>query len=464
MQPTVFGLVHHVPRKPFTLLFKNCSMASAPTSTKNETQTTRQVRSIGFSKSGSSGVLASSSGQQTNQPLATTPAAASSRAPIGPRKRPKGRLFIGCLLLSVISGLGYIFWNEFVRYAAYGSIEARVVSVAAPWTGIIEAIEVEDGQYVRQDQLLAKIDSAELKIRLAKLEDDIRLAEATLATRNSELETRRREVAIDRLRSQSEFDQLQSQLHTERAKLAELSAQNQAISKLEYNGVVADVEASQSHAALLGQQRKVQALEQAMARYASGLESLPTTLPGEEHLLLDQQRIESLMDERRKLLDYQRLGEIRSPVSGRIIRSDRNQGEFIELSTELFQIVKEGSLRAVLYVPQSQAEMYPPQRSVKLLIPPSSAPVQFLVERIDDQAIAPPNNLSRYFRKDEKVIAVITRPSDSTLDLSTPGRQLWLGAEVRLPHSLKLLAPSQTIVTTAQSIQRFSTIVRSSLP
>lgn len=406
------------------------TMASAPTTSKPENSAKGRVRSVGFPRSSEAFVSAPGDGKQNAQVQPPTQLRPT------PRKRSKGRLFISMILLSVFGSLGYILWNELVRYQAYGTMEGRVVPVAVPWSGIIEAVHVQDGQYVTEGQLLAVIDSAELQIRMAKLEDDIRLAQAALTTRESELQSRQHELAIDRLRSQSEYDQLLSQLHSERAKLAELKAQNQAISQLEYKGVVPNVEVSQSSSAFQGQQLRVQSLEQAIERYQVGLDALDKRIEDNQGIASDQSRLNNLIDERQRLIQYQLLGEIRSPVNGRILRVGHWKGEFVELSTELFEVLQADSLRAVLYVKQSQAADYRAGQSLQMLVPPNDQDCPFTVERIDDETTTPPLNLARYFRKDEKLVKVIAKPSGGDFSDTQAAKPVWIGAEVRLPYRL----------------------------
>ncbi|MFO0941112.1 MAG: HlyD family efflux transporter periplasmic adaptor subunit [Pirellulales bacterium] len=417
-------------------------MATSSPTLKPESSNNARVRSVGFPRSSQS--APANSGASATQRAA----APNLHARPTPQKRAKGRFFIATILLSVIASLSYVLWNELVRYAAYGTIEGRIIPVACPWTGFIEQVLVEDGQQVARGQLVAKINSAELRIRLAKLNDDIRLAEAALETRKSELQSRQRELEIERLRSQAEFDQLHSQLHSERAKLAELKVHNQAITQLEYRGVIPNVEASQSSSAYEGQLQRVRTLEQAIARYKDGLENLGAS-PSSMVQTADASKLETLIDERERLIKYQLLGEIRAPIDGRICQVSHWAGEFVEQAEPLFEILEQGSLRAVLYVQQSSADDYAPQQSIDLLLPPNRQSANFVIERIDDETRCAPTNLSRYFRKDERLVRVIARPTDSELQSTQNSKPVWIGAEVRMPHRwLGFAASSGSIAST----------------
>ena len=87
----------------------------------------------------------------------TASGAATHAAPL-PR-RPKGRLFVGTLLVSVIGLLGYLVWNALLRYEAYGVVEGRIVKIASPFDGVVRAVYVRDGDSVEQNQVLATVEN-----------------------------------------------------------------------------------------------------------------------------------------------------------------------------------------------------------------------------------------------------------------------------------------------------------------
>lgn len=419
-------------------------MATSPPTSKPESSNASRVRSVGFPRSNQSAPInQAASGRDQAVPIQgiTRPA---------PRKPAKGRFFIATVLFSVFASLFYVLWNELARYAAYGTIEGRIVPVAVPWSGIIDQVFVSDGQRVSRGQLLAKINNAELQIRLAKLSDDVKLAQAAMETRSSELKSREHELAIDRMRSQAEFDLLQSQLHSERSKLAELKAQNQAITQIEYRGVIPQVEVSQSSSAYDGQVLRVRSLEQAIERYKLSLESLDSNSTAVPNPPADKAKLDSLIEERERLMQYQMLGEIRAPVDGRVTQVAHWSGEFVEQAEPIFEILEQDSLRAVLYVRQGSADGYRANQPLSLMLPPNRQSNSYIVERIDDETSFAPANLSRYFRKDERLVRVIAKPNDVQLRSTQNSKPVWIGAEVRMPHQWLNYAKSSPISSTLQ--------------
>ena len=365
-------------------------------------------------------------------------AAPPQRPPLA--KRAKGRWFISCIILSLIGSVGFAIWNEFIRFQAYGIIDGRVVRVATPVTGFIASLEVADGQCVTRGQLLASIRSPELELQLSRIEDDLRMARVSMKTRLAELKARSRENALENLRSQVEYLQMVSQLHTERARLAELNSTSETFVQLGEAGGVSRLEALQNATALEGQTHRVQSLENAATRLRQGLDELPTD-ETVELLEADKARLESLEEQRSRLREYQLQGEIRSPVNGRVMLSHRWQGEYVESRGELFEILEEDSLQSIVYVTQSQAGNFRANDTILLSIAPHHRTLPFRVERLDDQTVPAPPNLSRYYRHQQRLVALLAKPVKSESSDTQGEDALWLGAEVRLPRWFHKISP-----------------------
>jgi hypothetical protein len=61
-------------------------------------------------------------------------------------RRPKGRWFVGLLLLAAVSYGGYQVWETFFRYRAYGMVTGRVVQLSPPWEGVASYLHVREGE------------------------------------------------------------------------------------------------------------------------------------------------------------------------------------------------------------------------------------------------------------------------------------------------------------------------------
>src|SRR5262249_19722246 len=102
-------------------------------------------------------------------------------------RRPKGRWFVGVLLLAACAYGTYQLWHTFFRYRAHGLVTGRVLQLSPPWEGVGQYVHVREGETVRQGQLLLSLENMELRQRRAQLDDELRLAQAALDAETAKL-------------------------------------------------------------------------------------------------------------------------------------------------------------------------------------------------------------------------------------------------------------------------------------
>jgi HlyD family secretion protein len=127
----------------------------------------------------------------------------------GIRKQLGRRPVLALLAAVVLLGGGYLAWRTFSASdvppgfaKANGRIEAERVDVATKLAGRLEEVLVKEGDTVVAGQVLARMDTAELKAQLADAKATVRQAErqldqakALLAQRKSELTLAKQELA-----------------------------------------------------------------------------------------------------------------------------------------------------------------------------------------------------------------------------------------------------------------------------
>jgi RND family efflux transporter MFP subunit len=118
-------------------------------------------------------------------------------------------------------------WSEFV-----GTLQARAFAdLFAKVSGQIVEMRVETGDRVRQGQVLARVDAAELGQRVEQMEAALRMAQATLSERRSTLEVnqanadRSSALFAQQLVSQQQQDTVQAELLKARAQVQVAQAQ-----------------------------------------------------------------------------------------------------------------------------------------------------------------------------------------------------------------------------------------------
>ncbi|GJL68842.1 MAG: glycoside hydrolase family 43 [Nitrospirales bacterium] len=166
-----------------------------------------------------------------------------------------GRVVFGAILVAGLATGWYWWQSQTPRIAdgivfGNGRIETEEVDIAPKYTGRVQAIFVHEGDMVQPDQVLAKMDTAELdaeidqaKAQLAQAEAAVVQAEAEIIQRKSELKLAEQELAraLPLVRrgslSKRTLDQRQSQRDTAVAAMnaakAKLHTQRRAVDAAE---------------------------------------------------------------------------------------------------------------------------------------------------------------------------------------------------------------------------------------
>lgn len=385
----------------------------------------QRPRTLGFPRS-----------QTATRPATGPPAAATPVSGSGPPtpKRPKGRWFIStvilCVCLTVISAL----WNEFFRYRSRGVVAGRVVSVSLPWSGVVQSLQVTNGQDVSPGDLIAVLENSELKLRLQKLDDEIRLAQAGLAAGVAEIQAAKRDQDHQAMLDVVEYLNILSRLEAERARLDALEASCARMQALQDTRTIPESEYEAVRYARDGQIQRVEKLNMAAERLCEGISDFQSGGDDTSPLTLARMRLESLIHEKQSLLENHRVGELRAPVAGRVVERSPLTGEFVPAGTTICQILEQGSTEIVLYVPQRQAARYRIGSVIRCTVPSALDTVDCEVTRLGQQLVPPPSSLARYCRSGERMVAVYLSPSSRHMSELLQASGIWLGAEVLEPR------------------------------
>ncbi len=358
-------------------------------------------------------------------------------------KRPKGRWFIGLLLLAACAYGGYSVWDSFFRYRAYGLVCGRPIQVSAPWECNVSYFHVQEGEMVKQGQFLATLDNVELRHRHAQLGDELRTAQATLEAETARLKWQAAanldqgrgalayyyEALANYLEEQANLDSLNQSLRR-----ADILAQQKAIAPDYHERLKYTVK---------GQKDKVHKLKNSVEELKERAEKTQALLQksgggdtglahsGEDQLKPFLVKLENLHAERARLQERLELGQVKSPVNGVVLKRHRFIGEACKLSEPLLTILEEGSLHVVLYLPQSANDLLQVDRDVDLVLDPYTERLPAKVVRVGDEYVAAPEQIKRHYAEGQKLLPVILQPSSA--------RPQWMvlrrGHVVKLPLS-----------------------------
>jgi multidrug resistance efflux pump len=357
-------------------------------------------------------------------------------------KRPKGRWFLGLILLTVCAVVGYLIWNTFFRYQAYGVVTGRVIKVSPPWEGVVKYLHVREGDKVTQGQLLFTVDNLDLRQRYDRLNDDLLAAQASLKREAAKMKW---QAALSSNQSQeavSQYYETQAKLLKEQATLEALQVEYERGVGLRRVNAIAEKELSLLRLSCQGQERFVKQLKISLAELKKRANQTKNLInkggdltaglaeAGYDQLRPDLARIEAVQAEKARLKEQLDSGQVRAPANGIVVRSYRFAGEYCKPDEPMLTLLEEGSVQVVLYMPQNASNLLAVGDTVDLNVIPFWQPARCKVVRLGNQYEAAPTNLARYYWADEKLLPIYLRPDNE----AASWRVLRLGEVVQLPY------------------------------
>jgi HlyD family secretion protein len=374
-------------------------------------------------------------------PTGSSPSLIAKPTPLP--KRPKGRWFVAVLLIAICSYAGYQIWQSFFRYEAYGSVTAHVIQVSPPWDGSVTFLYAREGQRVRQGELLAMVENTELRQRHAQLGDDLRVAQANLEAETGKLKWQAAFNLDQGPGAIAQYYQTLGQLLQEQSRLEDFKANLRRVESLHSRNNISDEEYDQARFTREGQEKKVEQMRTAVAELKKRAEQAETLLkktPGSGGLEasgMDQlkpflAKIEALQYERIRLQERIDQGEIRAPANGLVVKQVRLVGERCKAGEPLLTFLEEGSLRVVLYLPQSAADQFAADGEVDVVMDPYPDKLRCTVTRVGDEYEAAPEQIKRHYAEGQKLLPITLKPDDEW--------ERWMalrpGGVVKLPYRL----------------------------
>lgn len=346
-------------------------------------------------------------------------------------KRPKGSLFIGTILLLIVGTVSYVAWNTTFRYASYGTVTGRTLSISPPWPGIVESLPVREGDIVRQGDPLANLINPVLQHEIEGLADELRLAQSELDAQVAELTLSAQQSRDRQQLALAEYYRLMGELLAEQARLSDLIGRMERNEKLSVKGAVTGQDHESARLAAEGQKAKVERLELAVAELKKRTDPSEPDDQGSQRLKPKLVRIEQIQSSIQRARERQREGTIRAPAAGRVLAIKRQVGEYVEPTTPVIELLDEQSLEITLLVPQGSTTDYKSGQRIEVELPPRQERLACKITRIGDEFLAPPPQIETRFRHGERLLPVVLRPMSAPND-DVPLR---MGSEVRQPRA-----------------------------
>ncbi|MFN4259731.1 MAG: HlyD family secretion protein [Gemmataceae bacterium] len=381
------------------------------------------------------------------QPLGFPPAEMSP--PVEPMarptplpKRPKGRWFVGIILLGVCGVVAYSVWSAYFRYQAYGTITGHLIQVSAPWDGDLRYLAVREGDMVRQEQLLFVVDNIELRHRHAQLNNDLRVAQANLEAETAKLKWQSA-FGLDQTQgTMTTYFQAWGNLLREQARLDELRTELRRSEILWATRSISQQELQQYQFAVQGHEHLVAKLRESLVELKERAEQAEELLKeknklstgleqtGYQQLLPFFSRIEALEAERARIQELLDQGQVRAPTNGLVVKTQHFVGERCQKGEPILTLLEEGSLEVVLYLPQDASTLLAPGDEVELVLEPYPEPLSCRVKKLGDQFEPAPEHLKRHYREGQRLLPVKLEPSREVKQWMA----LRVGGVVKLPY------------------------------
>lgn len=320
-------------------------------------------------------------------------------------RRPKGRFIIGLTLLTVCAIIASAVWDAFLGVSAYGLVELDTLEVCAPWEGALSEYHVIEGQRVSKGQLLASVESFELKRQLQRLQDELNIANATLDATASRLEWESQSHA-------AEYFELWGSFLKSREEL--LRIDRDLVRARKVSDIIAEQELDHLELSASGQrsmlEKMAEALKQLKARSVGNENDEFQDRAELDQIRPAETRVEFLFGEIHRLEQQLQEGRLLSPVDGVVVRRKLAAGQRVNQSDSILEVVDSASARIVLYVQQGDGESLPRGTVVELKVDPSQQALQATVEATRQRFEPAPTQIQRFYMSGEPLLPVIVKP------------------------------------------------------
>ncbi|MEZ6117516.1 MAG: HlyD family efflux transporter periplasmic adaptor subunit [Pirellulaceae bacterium] len=343
----------------------------------------------------------------------------------------KGRWFVTTVLATLLGCVALFVWQELIRYQAYGEIHGKTIQLSPIAAGTLHQLMVQEGDRVTAGQAIALVTMPEVEIQYQRVAHELRLAVAALQVRLAELEVRQQEVLTLASSQRARYFQQLGEIQRKQAKLEELSKRYLTNKQLYQRHAISDVELFASKMEFQGLRVELQELQVSLKCLEDDCQSEPN-FPNSR---LSESARELIAKLQTELIELDRLrtsSQIRSPVTGIICQTHCEVGEFLANGQCIAEVLQEGSLEAVVYLPQERASKLREGEIIHLDVATIDRRLPFRVDRFSVRTTAPPIALQSRYRANRKTVPVFAKPLQTAS--KSPVTAPWIGSEVALPR------------------------------
>ena len=355
------------------------------------------------------------------QPQAYTPPKPTRPAPLP--KRPKGRWFVGLLLVGTLGFAAHHVWSSYFRYRAYGTVTCKTIEVSPPWDAVVAFVHRRQGDRVRQGDLLMTVQNLELSHRSEQIADELKVEQAKLEAEAARIKWEAA-YSLDQNRGAlATYYEVYGTLLQEQAKLEDHANALARVAKPEAKGTVSKEAVDKLRLAKQGQERRIEMLQESLTELKRRADEADILLRNGKELsaaLLDHSReqlkpivarIAALNAERTRLQERLTQGEIRAPVNGTVLKHLHQVGESCKADAPLLSLLDESSLQVVLYLDQEDTAAFSPGANLELQFDPYDQPLHCTLVRLGDEFEPAPEQIKRHYREGQELLPAYLEPA-----------------------------------------------------
>ncbi|MBZ5630174.1 MAG: efflux RND transporter periplasmic adaptor subunit [Acidobacteriia bacterium] len=355
----------------------------------------------------------------------------------------KGRRFGILLLIILAAAIGYYFLtaNRNQALVLIGTVDANQVIVSSKIQGRIEKLTVDEGTPVKEGDLVAVLDSAELEAqKRAAAETIASLRSQVTGTHATEMMTRGA-TSSDVLNSRARLQSVKSQLTMAEANLEQVSADTERTVALADQGVASKQDRDRAVATLKSAKANVQSLRDqvraAEADLASTEARLHNTRAAESTVASTRAQVlnaQAQLAEAETRLGYTR---IVAPITGVVSLRAARQGEVVNPGVPIVTIVDLNDTWVRAAVPETYADKIALGDTLEVRMPGGTLIPGKVIFKNTEGDFATQRDVSRN-KRDIKTVALKLRIDNQGMKYATG-----MTAEVLVPASkLNVTAPS----------------------
>ena len=230
-------------------------------------------------------------------------------------------------------------------------IETNIVPVLTRIAGYVKTLDIKDFDSVNQNQLVAEIDDADLKMQLEEQQSELQQSNADLANAKAQLanailslQSNKGAIDLKKIRQQKTINDLKRDQNL----FKEQAITRKQVEETEFQVASANQELTNAQTDLATAKNRIEVLKENLNRATAMIEMKKTRIK-ETELKLSYTKITA-------------------PTTGKIGKKNISIGQFVQAGTPLFSIVNDSSYWIVANFKESQLEYLQEGKQVKIRV------------------------------------------------------------------------------------------------